>query len=137
MRGAAVVRLQSDALKRGLWLSMPAVLTLILLHILIRTQPSDYSLLSAALKVTPWRVQTFGSGALLSWTVGTFGLLFVLPFGTRRNIQHCARFAPFILLVYAQLILANNTERLLVDAFPAFLIMSLETVRRYVEPRRR
>ena len=61
-------------------------------------------------------------------TVGTFGLLFVLPlFSVRRNIPLLLRFLPHLFFAYLQLFFAlkNNAERLLILAFPEAILMSL------------
>lgn len=118
--------------KHGLVLTAVAFLVFVGLRIAVPTKPYDYNLLESLRVEITARAQTFGLSTLRTWTFGVFGLLAALPFLTRRNLVHAARFAPFLLLIYAQLLVASDTERLLVIAFPAVIIMSLETVRRYV-----
>lgn len=118
--------------KQGIILAVVASLVFVGLRSAIQPKPYDYNLIESLREEVTARAQTFGLPALRSWTLGTFGLLFIMPFLARRNLSHAARFAPFLLLIYAQLLFASDTERLLVMAFPAVIIMSLETVRLYV-----
>ncbi len=66
-----------------------------------------------------WRY--FGWEMLRRYTTGSFGTaLFVLLIGAAvREWRLALRLSPFLLLVYAQLLFATDTERLLVFAFPA------------------
>jgi hypothetical protein len=67
-------------------------------------------------------------------TTFTFGILFILPlFALRANAKLCLRFAPFILLVYAQMLLASDGPRLLALAFLPFTLMSLNGLRLIAE----
>jgi hypothetical protein len=67
-------------------------------------------------------------------TTFTFGILFILPlFALRSNAKLCLRFAPFILLVYAQMLLASDGPRLLALAFLPFTLMSLNGLRLIAE----
>lgn len=65
--------------------------------------------------------------ALHAYTVGTFGVLsLVLPFfDFRKNTELLLRFLPFVVLTYVQLLLATDTQRLLILAFPVTITMSL------------
>jgi hypothetical protein len=62
-----------------------------------------------------------------SYSVGSLGVLpLALPFfAMRRNARLLLRLLPFLVLVYAQLLLATDTQRLLVLALPAVLLMTL------------
>ena len=62
-----------------------------------------------------------------SYSVGSLGVLpLVLPFfAVRQNARLFARLLPFLLLVYAQLLLATDTQRLLVLALPGVMLLSL------------
>jgi hypothetical protein len=86
---------------------------------------ADYSLVALARHVVAERFASLGSTLLR--TVSAFGLLVgVLPFlGGRRALRMVAKFTPFLVLVYAQLLFAFNTERLLVLAFPAIIPLAL------------
>lgn len=69
------------------------------------------------------RVREFGLDSFWSYTTRPFGA--VLPllalFGVWRKPRLALRLSPFLLLVYAQLAFATDTERLLVLAAPALL----------------
>jgi|GEM_PF-4954060 len=65
-------------------------------------------------------------GAFVFGNVATFGLMLVLPFlAPKRNVEHLLRYSPFIILVNAQILVAEGTERLLVYAFPFVLLTSI------------
>lgn len=100
---------------------LPALIVLVILRLVIHPAGVPANALFVG-----WRLRTFNAQALEDWTVGTFGVLFVLPYLTRRNLRTLRLFGAFLALIYAQLAIANNTERLLVLAFPAFILMSLE-----------
>jgi hypothetical protein len=73
------------------------------------------------------RIREFSPSSAREYTIGTFGLTAVaLPFfAARRNVSLFVKFLPFLILVYAQLMFATNTSRLLALGFPAVLIMAL------------
>ncbi len=89
-----------------------------------RTLP-DYSFLAVARGAISERLASLGSTVVR--TVSAYGLLVgILPFlGGRRALRMAATFSPFLALVYAQLLFALNTERLLVLAFPAVIPLAL------------
>jgi hypothetical protein len=62
-----------------------------------------------------------------SYSVGSFGVLpVVLPFlALGLNFRVLVRLSPLLILVYAQLFLATDTQRLLVMALPALTLMAL------------
>ncbi len=63
---------------------------------------------------------------LYAYTYGTFGIAVLLPLlSPARALRFAVPYAPFIALVYAQLLVANNTERLLVVAAPVVLLCGL------------
>lgn len=105
---------------------LPALIVLIALRLLVHPVGTY-----AADLPTIWRNRSasFGVDALKNWTVGTFGGLFVLSYLTRRNLRTVRLFGAFLVLVYGQLLIAGNTERLLVLAFPVFILMSIEGLR--------
>jgi hypothetical protein len=65
-----------------------------------------------------------------SYTVGSFGVLvLVLPlFALRRNARLLVRLSPLLILVYFQLLLATDTQRLLVLGLPAVMLMAVSGV---------
>jgi hypothetical protein len=111
---------------RGLWVFIPAALVFVGLRLLIHPVGIPAG---TGVDILGWRLRTFDFSALKDWTVGTFGGLFVLPYLTRRNLRTLRLFGAFLALIYAQLLIANNTERLLVLAFPMFILMSIEGLR--------
>src|SRR5260370_12114456 len=67
-------------------------------------------------------------------TVFMFGILIILPlFALRSNAKLFLRFAPFILLVYAQMLVATDGQRLLSLAFVPFILMSLNGLQLFAE----
>jgi len=133
-------------LKRCVLLALPAALALVLLRVFIPAWNEDPALLSTL----PERVRLVQEGSssygylelfrsvglerlrnaslwdLYSYSAGTFGAILLLPlFAPKRAGLLLLRFLPFLLPVYAQLLFAVNTERLLVLAFPAVLLMAL------------
>jgi hypothetical protein len=65
-------------------------------------------------------------------TIGTFGLLALLPLLSLRK-ETLLSWLPFLLLVYCQLLFAVDTERLLVLAFPALIVLCLNGLKRFPE----
>lgn len=103
---------------------IPALIVTVGLRLVIHPIPDDYSMLG----LLRWRLETFDPSLVSRITIGTFGILFVLPFLSRRNLNHLKVFAPFLVLCYAQLLVANTDERLVALAFPVFIVMSLTAV---------
>src|SRR5215212_3585493 len=63
-------------------------------------------------------------GEYYLWTFGLVGgLLPLLSLASKEGRRMAVRLLPFVLLVYAQLLFARDTERLLVFAFPAVAIL--------------
>ncbi len=77
------------------------------------------------------------SDTFLLYTTGTWGvpLLALVAIGVARNPVLALRLAPFMVLVYAQLLFALNIERLLVFGFPAMIWLGIEGARALVEDR--
>lgn len=92
----------------------------------------DYSPLQVFRTVMVYRSSHWTS--TLAEVVSAFGVLFpaLLVFGGRKARQLAVRFSPFLLLVLAQLVLASNTQRLVVLAFPAVVVFALCGVERLV-----
>jgi len=63
-------------------------------------------------------------GEYYLWTFGLVGgLLPLLSLASKEGRRMAVRLLPFVLLVYSQLLFAQDTERLLVFAFPAVAIL--------------
>lgn len=60
-------------------------------------------------------------------TLGLFGPFIVLPFLSALGRQIMIRFAPSLTILYAQLWIASDTERLLISALPLLVLASLTT----------
>ncbi|MFX1385402.1 MAG: hypothetical protein ACFFBP_23540 [Promethearchaeota archaeon] len=73
------------------------------------------------------RFQNLSYKALKAYSVGTFGVFIMLTpfFAIKKNGLLFVKFLPFLIFVYAQLLFAVNTERLLIFAFPAMIILTL------------
>ena len=135
--------------KRCVLLTLPAILVLLSLRVLIpsmnddpgylNTLPEtarivqdgvssyDYADLFASIGLR--RLRDLSMETLYSLTIGTFGVLLLLPlFAWKRSGVLLLRFLPFLVLVYAQLLFSVNEERLLAVAFPAVILMALTGV---------
>lgn len=65
-------------------------------------------------------------GAFVLANIATFGVALLLPFlAPKRNLGLLIRFLLFLLMVNGQLLIAEATERLIIYAFPAVILMSL------------
>lgn len=91
------------------------------------TDAARYNYWELLREIGAWRLQNPTPEMLLAYTVGTFGVpAVVLPLlAPRRNGPLLLAWAPFLLMVYAQVFLATDTQRLLVLGFPALLILAL------------
>ncbi len=101
---------------------------------LVHLGQSAYGCLTALKQMIPHRLSTLSGETLLSLTCWPFGLaVTLLPlFAVRRVAVTALRYAPYLALVYAQLLFASNTERLLAFAFPPLILLALdgaETIR--------
>jgi len=132
---------------RAVLLALPALAVFAALRSLIPMQNDDIAYMSTlpeALRQAQLGSTSYDLGSLwneiglqrlrslspqmpMLYTVGTFGVVAaMLPlFAVRRNLPLFVRFLPFLLLVYAQLLIATNEMRLLVMAFPAVIILAL------------
>ena len=124
-----------QALRRSIFLVAPAVLLLLGIRAFIPVVNSEYSAISLLQDIGLQRIRDFSLDSLFSYTIGTFGVsLLILPlFSIKKNIALFFRFLPFIALTYFSLLFALNTERVLVSAFPAIIIMALYGARAIAE----
>lgn len=140
-------------LRRTVLLAMPAVIILTLLRIFIPAMNGDPAYLATLpavmtlapdYELVPYSVthmlQAFGGERLQELTPYNVGLRYLLfplgiapvalPFLAPKQIGMTAlRWSPYLLLVYAQLLLAFNTERLVSLAFPPLILLSSMAVR--------
>src|SRR5215213_11687624 len=112
---------------RTVLVGLPALLVLFGLRLGIPAEePYYYSWL--LMDVVPKRLEemTFPEafGEYYLWTFGLVGgLLPLLSLASKEGRRMAVRLLPFVLLVYSQLLFAQDTERLLVFAFPAVAIL--------------
>src|SRR5215213_2002742 len=112
---------------RTVLVGLPALLVLFGLRLGIPAEvPYYYSYL--LMEVVPKRLEemTFPEafGEYYLWTFGLVGgLLPLLSLASKEGRRMAVRLLPFVLLVYSQLLFAQDTERLLVFAFPAVAIL--------------
>ncbi len=75
------------------------------------------------------RLQGVSYGMFIDDICVTFGVSLVfLPLFAKKNRFLFVKFAPFLVLCLAPLLLAVNTNRLVVNAFPAVIILALEGI---------
>lgn len=86
----------------------------------------SYDYFQRARIITSRRLHDLGAPALHACTTEAFGMAPCLLslLAIRRNLALLGRLWPFVVMVYAQLIFATDTQRLIVLAFPAALLMS-------------
>jgi hypothetical protein len=152
---SATKLLDKKFISRFVLLVAPAITALLLVRILIPSMNDDSSYLRTlplalrqvhdgmstynyAHELSYWgsrRLHNINLNTLYSYTVETFGvLLIVLPFlDWKRNAVLMVKMLPFFLLVYTQLLFAGETQRLLMIASPALILLALYGVRRGVE----
>src|SRR5215218_5866034 len=112
---------------RTVLVGLPALLVLFGLRLGIPAEePYYYSWL--LMDVVPKRLEemTFPEafGEYYLWTFGPVGVLLpLLSLASKEGRRMAVRLLPFVLLVYSQLLFAQDTERLLVFAFPAVAIL--------------
>lgn len=116
---------------RLLLLTLPSIAVLIGLRIAIPSSgftAQDEDVWARIGRIMAVRIRAFElPSGLRRYALAPFGVMMaLLPFfSPKRNAALLLKFLPFILLCYGQLLLASNTERLLVVAFPAVLILAL------------
>jgi hypothetical protein len=133
-RRAALLGLPAIAMLVALRLAIPAwnddpayIETLPEKLWLVRNGTSEAGLIESFRIELPSRLARFGPDALSSYTVGTFGpAMTLLPLcALRRNRRWFILFLPYLALIAAQMLFGNDTERYLILAFPAVLLMAL------------
>jgi hypothetical protein len=133
-RRAALLGLPAIAMLVALRLAIPAwnddpayIETLPEKLWLVRNGTSEAGLIESFRIEMPSRLARFGPDALSSYTVGTFGpAMTLLPLcALRRNRRWFILFLPYLALIAAQMLFGNDTERYLILAFPAVLLMAL------------
>jgi len=115
--------------------ALPAIIVLMSIRGLMTPENLDYGYWMLFQKHGLDRLQDFSTLALFKesvilYTIGTFGVMVtLLPFfSVKRNVPLFVRLLPFILLVYSQVLFASNTERLIVLAFPALILLALNGI---------
>jgi hypothetical protein len=141
------------ALIRAAGLAMPAILVLGAIRLAIPSYNADAAYrtsLPRAVQPATGKTPSYTLPKLLRSTLAlrkhewpqtaakalsAFGLLpLLLPFaGGRRTLSLLARLSPFLILCFAQLLFAGNTQRVVVFAFPAVIAMAMSGASRLVE----
>jgi len=133
-------------IKRTILVSLPAVFTFVMIRILIPSlnenvayvsslpievtivhlESSNYSYIDAFNQVIRYRIQNFSPGLIHQITLMPFLIYLLFPvFDLKSLLNWGIRFLPFVFLVYLQILFAINTDRLVVAAFPAILILAI------------
>lgn len=132
-----------------LLLSIPALLTFILLRVFIPTS-GEYNYLLIFKYTTMYRLETLvGLKSTLAYDIienqpqlltacvnlyrislGAFGGLIILPLlSIRENHKYLREYVIFIILAYSQLLFAYDNERLLAIAFFPLILLTINTLR--------
>lgn len=121
-----------SALGRALLFALPGLLAAAYVRLALAACPEDDPLATIA-DVVGFRARHLLDNQLYFATLGSFGALLALALASPRRLGARLRQRPeeaaLLLLVYASLAAANNTDRLLVYAAPALLPAALETIR--------
>ncbi|MFN0095126.1 MAG: hypothetical protein ACKVVT_10185 [Dehalococcoidia bacterium] len=137
--------------KETVLVALPAVVVLLALRVGIGAQNGDaayvaglsptlrefasyipsYHYLDLLRDIGADRLQDTRRDTLLAYTTGTWGvpILALVAIGAAARPLLALRLAPFLVLVYAQLLFALNIERLLVAGFPAVVWLAAEGAR--------
>jgi hypothetical protein len=120
------------ALMRAALFALPGLAAAAWVRLVLVSCPED-DLLATILDVLGFRARHLLDNQLYFATVGSFGALLALALAVPRRLLERLRRHPeeaaAILLAYASLAAANNTDRLLVYAAPALLPAALEPIR--------
>jgi len=142
--------LDLNLLRRSILLSLPALMVIVGLRLAIpawndvpeytsklprtlrqvQANEASYNYFDLLREVPKRRLQNLSWVWLGRYTIGAWGpAATVLPLLSRRNGALALRLLPFLVLIYAQLLVATDTERLLAVGFPAVILLSLNGVR--------
>jgi hypothetical protein len=121
-----------DAVRVGLGLAAVAAGVVVLLQVAVPSLPgAPFGTLLA--EVTRWRVANLFANQLYFATFGSFGVLLVLigvaPERTRAHFATHWEDLAVVVAVYGSLLLARNTDRLLVYALPVLLPLAVANLR--------
>lgn len=138
---------------KTLILSLPALIVFVIIRILILQMngnpeylsnlneiltvvyngKSNFNYLTAFYEIGIVRIKNFNISLLEEITIMSFGILIFLPFlSLRENSKLFIKYAPFLCLTYLQIFFAVNTSRLIIIAFPFFVIASLKGIRKMI-----
>ncbi len=143
---APLAQKRAGIISRRLALGLPAVVVWLSIRTAIPAQNADetyvasltanlraaddvalsYDYLQRARVITARRLHDLGWPAFHACTTEAFGIAPCLLslLAIRRNLTLLGRLWPFVVMVYAQMIFATDTQRLIVLAFPAVLLMA-------------
>jgi len=120
------------ALARALLFALPGLVAAVWIRLALASCPPD-DVIATIEDVLGFRARHLLENQLYFATVGSFGALLALALASPRRLLARLRQAPeeatILLLTYASLAAANNTDRLLVYAAPALLPAALDPVR--------
>jgi hypothetical protein len=141
-------------LRRTMLLALPPVVVLVLLRLgipALNGDPAYTAIMSQKMTLAPdyekvpysfvTMLNAFGAERIQKLTLYNVGLRYVLfplslvpvalPLLAIKQVAIVLlRFSPYLILVYAQLLIAKNTERLVALAFPALIVMSVVAVQK-------
>jgi uncharacterized protein YjeT (DUF2065 family) len=120
------------AIRRALVVALPMVLVLLGIRLVLLPRP-DESLVATLVEMSSFRLRHLFDNQLYFGTLGSFGVLLPLSLMAPRLLLDDLRrhfdAAVYLALVYASLLLANNTDRLLVYAVPVLVPLALRGLR--------
>ena len=129
----------NKALVRGsiLW-AAPILILLLIRHYIIPVH--TFSIIKTISIIIPFRLSNFWHNQLYLVTIGSFGVIFPLLLLFPRQLfrlfrEHYDKLI-FVLIIYAQLAIANNTDRLLAYALPVLLPAALRSMKRFISETR-
>jgi hypothetical protein len=141
-------------LRRTALLTLPPVVVLVLLRLgipALNGDPAYTTIMSQKMTLAPEyekvpysfvnMLNAFGAERIQKLTLYNVGLRYLLfplslaplalPLLAIKQVAIVLlRFSPYLILVYAQLLIARNTERLVALAFPALIVMSVVAVQK-------
>lgn len=138
---------------RTLIISLPALIVFVIIRILIPQMndnseylsnlseiltvvyngKSNFNYLTVFYEIGVVRIKNFNISLLEEITIMSFGMLIFWPFlSLKESSRLFIKYAPFLCLTYLQIFFAVNTSRLIVIAFPLFVIASLKGIRKMI-----